>query len=223
VRILAVSTGENPRSRLPPSMSYPASSRVAAYVSPPYAEYARLILKVSHNLGANLGVCLLAARSGSSDCDDGFTLMKAFLTEAKVDTAQIVMPDPAGAEGDRITPRAMAQLLRYWTAQKDFDAFRACLPILGIDGSLAGVAVDSPARGKVLAKTGTNVELDPLNQRLVVQTKALAGFFQRADGGWQVFDIVVNNAGGSLDISAALAANEDVGGVAAALWKDTNP
>jgi hypothetical protein len=70
----------------------------------------------------------------------------------------------------------------------NFDAFRACLPILGTDGSLSSVAVDSPARGKVFAKTGTNVGFDSLGQRLLVQSKALAGFFQRAAGEWQVFN-----------------------------------
>ena len=64
---------------------------------------------------------------------------------------------------------------------------------------------------------------DPLGQRLLVQSKALAGFFQRADGEWQVFNVVVNDAGGAPDISAVLSANEDVGEVAAQLWKEANP
>jgi hypothetical protein len=64
---------------------------------------------------------------------------------------------------------------------------------------------------------------DPLGQRLLVQSKALAGFFQRADGEWQVFNVVVNDAGGAPDITAALSANEDVGEVAAQLWKEANP
>jgi serine-type D-Ala-D-Ala carboxypeptidase/endopeptidase (penicillin-binding protein 4) len=76
---------------------------------------------------------------------------------------------------------------------------------------------------KVFAKTGTNVGFDPLGQRLLVQSKALAGFFQRADGQWQVFNLVVNDAGGAPDISAVLSANEDVGEVAAQLWKEANP
>jgi hypothetical protein len=52
---------------------------------------------------------------------------------------------------------------------------------------------------------------------------ALAGFFQRADGEWQLFNVVVNDAGGAPDISAVLSANEDVGEVAAQLWKEANP
>ena len=223
VQIDVAASGENPKKLLPPSSSYPDSSRVAAYVSPPYSEYAKLILKVSHNLGANLGLCLLAVHAKSADGNAGFALLKDFLTAAKVDVAQLAMSDAEGGPTDRATPQTFAQILRYWTRQKDFDAFRACLPILGTDGSLSSVAVDSPARGKVFAKTGTNVGFDPLGQRLLVQSKALAGFFQRADGEWQVFNVVVNDAGGAPDITAALSANEDVGEVAAQLWKEANP
>jgi serine-type D-Ala-D-Ala carboxypeptidase/endopeptidase (penicillin-binding protein 4) len=144
-------------------------------------------------------------------------LLKDFLTAAKVDVAQLAMSDGEGGPTDRATPQSFAQLLRYWSGQKDFEAFRACLPILGTDGSLSSVALDSPARGKVFAKTGTNVGFDPLSQRLVVQSKALAGFFQQADGQWQVFNVVVNDAGGAPDVTAALSANQDVGEVAAQL------
>jgi serine-type D-Ala-D-Ala carboxypeptidase/endopeptidase (penicillin-binding protein 4) len=223
VQIDAVAIGENPKKLLPPSSTYPDSSRVAAYVSPPYSEYAKLILKVSHNLGANLGLCLLAVHAKSADGNAGFALLKDFLTAAKVDVAQLAMSDAEGGPADRATLQTFAQILRYWTKQKDFDAFRACLPILGTDGSLSSVAVDSLARGKVFAKTGTNVGFDPLGQRLLVQSKALAGFFQRVDGQWQVFNVVVNDAGGAPDISAVLSANEDVGEVATQLWKEANP
>jgi serine-type D-Ala-D-Ala carboxypeptidase/endopeptidase (penicillin-binding protein 4) len=105
---------------------------VAAYVSPPYSEYAKLILKVSHNLGANLGICLLAVDAGSADCNAGFPLMQDFLTGARVDVTQLTMADGRGGDpADRATPQTVTQILRYWTRQKDFDAFRACLPILG--------------------------------------------------------------------------------------------
>jgi D-alanyl-D-alanine carboxypeptidase len=55
-----------------------------------------------------------------------------------------------------------------------------------------------------------------------VQAKALGGYFQRADGRWVVFNVVVNDAGGAPDVSAVLSANEDVGQIAAQLWKEAN-
>lgn len=200
--------------------SYPSSSCVAAYVSPPYRDYARLILKVSHNLGANLGVCLLAVHEGSSDASDGFAVMRTFLEKAGVAVDQVVLNDGRGGDpGDRATPLAVTQMLRYWSGRPDFAEFRACLPILGVDGSLTNVATTSPARGKVMAKTGTAVAGDDLGQRLAIQAKALAGYFQAGDGSWRAFNAVVNDASGGTDVTAVLEANEDVGEVAAALWQ----
>ena len=224
VRVDAGAKGTNPAKKLPHSTSYPATKQVAAYTSPPYADYAKLILKVSHNLGANLGVCLLAVQIGETDCDAGFGPMSEFLTDAGVDLTQVVLNDGRGGDpADRATPVSLTQILRFWLDRPDFDRFRDALPILGVDGSLANVATDSPARGKVFAKTGTLAAGDSLNGRLVLQAKALAGFFQQADGGWAVFDAVVNNGGGSTDIQLVLDANEDVGQVAAQLWQGANP
>ena len=220
VQVDAPATGPNPADQLPVSRSYPDSSRVAAYVSPPYRDYARLILKVSHNLGANLGVCLLAVQAGSSDSSAGFPVIREFLEKAGVAVDQVVLDDGRGGDpADRATPLAVTQMLRYWPGRPDFAEFRACLPILGVDGSLAAVAAASPARGKVMAKTGTAVAGDDLSQRLVIQAKVLAGYFQAGDGSWRIFNAVVNNAGGGADLTPVLDANEDVGEVAAALWQ----
>ncbi|MGW0779059.1 hypothetical protein ACWD01_36970 [Streptomyces sp. NPDC002835] len=68
--VTAAPTGANPVDELPPAPL--TAPQVAAYVSPPYAEYAKLILKVSHNLGGNLTLCNMAVAAGSSDCMDGF-------------------------------------------------------------------------------------------------------------------------------------------------------
>jgi D-alanyl-D-alanine carboxypeptidase/D-alanyl-D-alanine-endopeptidase (penicillin-binding protein 4) len=169
-------------------------------------------------------VCLLAVQIGETDCDAGFGPMSEFLTDAGVDLTEVVLNDGRGGDpADRATPVSLTQILRFWLDRPDFDRFRAALPILGVDGSLANVATDSPAKGKVFAKTGTLAAGDSLNGRVVLQAKALAGFFQQADGGWAVFDAVVNNGGGSTDIQFVLDANEDVGQVAAQLWRGANP
>jgi serine-type D-Ala-D-Ala carboxypeptidase/endopeptidase (penicillin-binding protein 4) len=224
VRVDATRVGPNPTSLLPPSMSYAPESRVAAYTSPPYREFAKLILKVSHDLGADLGVCLLAVREGSRDCADGFPPMQSFFTQAGVDTSQLALSDGSGGDpADRATPVAVTQMLRYWVARPDFDTFRQALPILGCDGTIADVAVDTPARGQVFAKTGTLLRSDELNEHLVLQAKALAGYFARPEGSWLVFSIVVNNAGSGTTVQPALDANEDLGDIAALLWAEANP
>ncbi len=223
VQVDAPATGPNPATRLPRSSRYPAGSRVARFESPRYAEQARFILKVSHNLGANTAICLLAVRAGSDGCADGFTALGAFLTRTGVDVGSLVISSGAGGEPNRLPPTAVTQLLRWWTRQPDFGRWRESLPVLGVDGTLHDVATGSPARGKVFAKTGTLIDADLLTGDIVLLTKALAGYFQTADGTWQVFDIVVNNPGKSPDILSLLGVGEDVGQVAAALWQAQNP
>ncbi len=197
---------------------------MAAYVSPPYRDYARLILKVSHNLGANLAVCLLAVHAGEQDCSAGFGPLNAFLEQAGVDVSQVVLGDGRGGEpADQFTPMAVDQLLRYWIGQPDFAAFRKCLPILGVDGSLVDDGVDTPARGKVFAKTGTAIAGNLLNGHLALHAKALAGYFRGANGGWHVFDVVANNAGQAPDFRGFINAAEDLGDISAILWRASNP
>jgi D-alanyl-D-alanine carboxypeptidase/D-alanyl-D-alanine-endopeptidase (penicillin-binding protein 4) len=223
VTVDASPVGDNPTELLPATMDYPASTLVAAYEGPPNRENAKLILKVSLNIGANLDVCLLAVQAGSSDCNDGFAPMKSFLQSAGVDTAQVALADGRGGDPvDRATPTAVIQMLDYWTDQPDFEEFRHTLPILGVDGSLAAVATDTPAKGHVFAKTGTAGGGDLLNELLVLQAKALAGYIATPGGGFRAFDLVVNNAGGSPDFQIVLDVNQDIGQIVALLWEEAN-
>ncbi|HET7092923.1 MAG TPA: D-alanyl-D-alanine carboxypeptidase, partial [Thermomicrobiales bacterium] len=64
VTVAAAPVAPNPAAKLPAPDSYAADARVAQFVSPPYAAYARLILKVSLNLGANLSLMLFALAHG---------------------------------------------------------------------------------------------------------------------------------------------------------------
>ncbi|TSA56426.1 MAG: peptidase S13, partial [Planctomycetaceae bacterium] len=75
-----------------------------------------------------------------------------------------------------------------------FTAYHDALPILGVDGSLAhNVPPDSPARGKVHAKTGTIVTGDLLNLRPLLLVKGLAGYMTAASGRKLAFAVYVNN------------------------------
>src|SRR5204863_9557643 len=78
VHVDASPAGANPEALLPASQSYGGKPRVASYVSPPYSDYAKMILKVIHNLGANLAVCLLAVQAGKTNCSDGFGSLYTF-------------------------------------------------------------------------------------------------------------------------------------------------
>lgn len=193
VEVTAAPTGPNPVAELP--RTYEGRPRVAVYTSPPYAQYARLILKVSHNLGANLGICLMAVTTGSKDCMDGFPVLAAFLDRAGVDRKQVQLLDGRGGNPvDRSTPEAQAQLLSYWLHDPEAKLFREALPVLGVDGLLAENCRDCPARGKVFAKTGAAVGEDALNDRLGVGAITIAGYLDKGGGRYEVFYAGVTGA-----------------------------
>jgi D-alanyl-D-alanine carboxypeptidase/D-alanyl-D-alanine-endopeptidase (penicillin-binding protein 4) len=93
-----------------------------------------------------------------------------------------------------ISPRAAVQLMQGMSKRPENKVFLDALPILGIDGTLAeSVSKDSPARGKIRAKTGTLVWTDLLNNRSMLRSKALAGVLETAKGDSLYFAMFVNN------------------------------
>ncbi|WP_371675698.1 D-alanyl-D-alanine carboxypeptidase/D-alanyl-D-alanine-endopeptidase [Streptomyces sp. NBC_01276] len=193
VSVTAPPTGPDPVGRLP--RDYRGRPRVAAYTSPPFVQYATLILKVSHNLGANLGMCLLAVTTGSRQCMNGFPVLAGFLDRAGVDREQAELLDGRGGNpADRATPRALVQMLTYWQRTPEAERFREALPVLGVDGLLADNCRDCPARGKVFAKTGAAVGPDALNDRLAVGAITIAGYLDKGDGRYDTFYAGVNGA-----------------------------
>ena len=193
VSVSAAATGPNPVDKLPSTSNYAGDRRVAAYVSPPLSEYTKLILKISSNIGADLMLCLMAAKAGKTNCDDGFLVMASFLARAHVDRTQVVLTDGHGDPNDRFTLQAVTDLLRYWLGRPEFLRFRQMLPILGEHGNLSGICGSCPARGKVFAKPGTVATPDTLNHRLF-QSEALGGYLETKPGKFSIFDLAINNA-----------------------------
>ena len=221
VSVDASPTGSNPASELPKRGSYEANAEVAAYESPPFSEYAKLILKVSHNYGANLNVCLMAVEAGSTDCNDGFPVMKKFFEEAGVDTDEVSLADGRGGNpSDRFTPRAATDLLRYWLDEPQAETFREMLPELGVNGSLAEPCKDCPAKGKVFAKTGTVALPDFVNGRLIL-AKTLGGYMEAEPGRFHVFYLVVNGASAQ-NIDDLLKVVDDVADISAILQEEAS-
>ncbi|HEX3145492.1 MAG TPA: D-alanyl-D-alanine carboxypeptidase, partial [Pyrinomonadaceae bacterium] len=122
----------------------------------------------------------------------GFDLEKDFLVKAGLDPLGAQQGDGAGGNA-HFSPDFMVSYLTYMSKQKDFQVFYDALPILGRDGTLFDIQPQSPAAGNVHAKTGTFSVFDPLNRRLLVTAKGLAGYMTTKKGEHLAFAIYINN------------------------------
>ncbi len=185
-----------PRAELPEKGGCANLAQVAVHKSPPFSELIKVTLKVSHNLYASTLPLLLAVKHGKNGTlAEGLKLQREFLASQGVDVATISFGGGAGgSNADSVTPRATVQLLLAMAKRDDYAAFKAGLPVLGVDGTLADVVkADSPARGKAQAKTGTLWWQDVLNDRPLLRSKALAGTLTTAGGRELVFAMFVND------------------------------
>ena len=195
VVVEASTIGSNPDpAELPSREVIETWQKVGRLISPPFSESARLILKVSHNLHASTLPLLLAADINKRSLADGLHLQREFLTRAGVDAETISFGGGAGGDSaDFVTPRAVIQLLTYLSTRDDFESFKERLPVLGADGTLANSGADGPAKGKVLAKTGTLLWENTMNGGYIMTSKALAGFIETKNNHHLAFGFYVNN------------------------------
>lgn len=187
---------DDKKSSLPSKSSFKDLNPLAVWTSPPLSEYAKLILKVSHNLGADLIPLLLAVHRGEKTFDQGMLILGDFVEkELKISPTSFVFIDGAGGNENRLTPQAEVELLQYIKklTPKKFQSFFEALPILGVDGSLADFGKGSAAEGKVHAKTGTGVSFNLAINKFFLTTQALAGYIEGKNGHLIEFMVVVNN------------------------------
>jgi len=199
--------------------SYVPDQLVAEHVSLPLREEIKVTLKVSQNLHASITPLVLGALLAPKKTDrTGFDLEKDFLTNAGLDTSGAQQADGAGGDA-HFTPEFMVSFLSYMAKHKDFQAFYDALPILGRDGTLFDIQPQSPAAGSVHAKTGTFSVYDPLNRRLLVTGKGLAGYLTTKKGEHLAFAIYVNNVSVPPDNDAVKKiAGQAMGEIAAAAY-----
>jgi D-alanyl-D-alanine carboxypeptidase/D-alanyl-D-alanine-endopeptidase (penicillin-binding protein 4) len=222
VAVDAPTVGPSPAGRLPARRAYAARTRVARYVSPPYSEYAKLILKVSHNYGANLSLMYSGLTQGAT------TRRAALAAERRTLTRRYGLPadgfrfptNGSGSPDSQATPEALMTLLREMAGRRTFPAYFAALPSLGVDGSLASVGripfdpLIAPAFGKVFAKTGTTVE----GSRLKAQ--AFAGYMNAASGRRLAYVVYVNDVSPIAGIGEVIEVFADEGRISALLRAD---
>ncbi|HKW65296.1 MAG TPA: D-alanyl-D-alanine carboxypeptidase/D-alanyl-D-alanine-endopeptidase [Candidatus Acidoferrum sp.] len=215
--------GPAPSDFYPFTHFYTADNQVAEHVSPPLSEEIKVTLKVSQNLHAGMGPYLLGAlvaKDTKNPLDAGFHVEQEFLQSAKLDLSGSGQGDGAGGDwADLFTPDFMVHYLAYWTTRPDYQVFFKALPVLGKDGTLAKIQVDSPGAGHVFAKTGTFGSEDKLNSKLMLNGKGLVGYVITKDNKRLAFAAYVNHVTLPPDIEAAQTiAGQALGEIAAAAY-----
>lgn len=209
----------NPRAVLPASGRYPASTRVATLVSPKYSQHAKLILKVSHNYGANLSLMLFAGTKGARTISTALAAERVNLTtNYGIPGSGFDFPtNGSGSPDSRATPGALTAFLRRMQETRGFTAFYDAQPILGVDGSLQSVGripfdpVIATGFGKVRAKTGTTVDSTGL------KAQVFAGYLDAKSGKRVAYVVYVNNVTSVKQISDVIGVFNDEGAISALL------
>lgn len=224
VGVAAAAVAPNPVRALPTRDSYAGARRVAELVSHPYKDFAKYILKVSYNLGADTSLMLFGLAQGVT------TLAASQVAESATLATQFGIPadalhfvDGSGGGYTTATNEAVTTLLARMRQRASFPEFLDANPRLGIDGSLSFVTdfekdpTLAGAKGQVHAKTGTFV--DGSAQGPVLKAQSLAGYIDTKSGRRLAFTLAVNDVGVISGVNEILPVFQDVGTISALLWK----
>jgi D-alanyl-D-alanine carboxypeptidase/D-alanyl-D-alanine-endopeptidase (penicillin-binding protein 4) len=161
----------------------PLPGTIAVRRSENLGDLVEMINHRSHNLSAELVFRSIGRTvGGAGTFASGARAVTQFLT----DTVGIAPSGFSVSDGsglsilDQATPRSLVQLLAYERRVPEADVFWRSLPVAG-DG-LEGRMEDTPAEGRLRAKTGT-----------LKNASALAGYVSAANGEELVFSIMVND------------------------------
>lgn len=222
VAVSAAPTGANPVAKLPAVGSYAPGDRVALHRSLPFSENIKLVNKVSMNRQADTLVVLIGAKNGKRTLDESMPLLAPFIRKAGIDPTTMSLADGRGNDySDLFSPRTVATLLRYMATRPDFPVYKASMPIFGVDGTESTtVPADSPAAGKVQAKSGTTVAGDAMNGRGVIMVRGNAGYMTSKSGRECVVAAYVNYVP-IAEVTGVFDVLKDVGAVVVSMWENS--
>jgi D-alanyl-D-alanine carboxypeptidase/D-alanyl-D-alanine-endopeptidase (penicillin-binding protein 4) len=134
--------------------------------SPPLAAMLRYMDRESDNFTAEMLLKQLGAvEGGAGSSAAGAAVVTQTLAAAGVPLAGVRIVDGSGLSRlDRLTANALATLLKAcWADPAVKRWLLAALPVAGVNGTLEGRLRKPPARGNVVAKTGTTNEASALS------------------------------------------------------------
>ncbi len=166
---------------------------IARLQSPPLSLIAAQTLKPSQNLYTELILRTLGKNVPQPQApfgepprtseEAGLEVIKTFLKKAGILPESLVLNDGSGlSRDDLVTAEATVQLLTFMNQHPHAEAFRAALPVAGVDGTLRNRMRGTAAEKNVRAKTGS-----------LSSAASLAGYVTTAAGERLAFSIMVNN------------------------------
>ncbi len=160
---------------------------LAEHVSVPLGDAVKLINKISQNLHTEMLLRTVARQNGVWATPDELMKVPAdFYTAAGIAPGDVIQADASGlSRHDLVTPRAIVTMLSFAQKQSWFATYYASLPVAGVDGTLEDRMKNTPAAGRIHAKTGS-----------VEHVRTLSGFAETASGRRVIFSFLSNNQGG---------------------------
>jgi len=220
VTVEAPTVEPNPTQFLPPKGCYEPNMRIAELKGLPYSEDAKLINKVSYNIGADTSLVLYGLTQGVDDMKSALAAEKRNLRiNYGIRPSEYSFVDGSGGGYTAATNAAVTRFLHKMSISPTFSEYLASFPILAVDGSLATVTdfeseqTLAGARGQVHAKTGTFIEPS------VIKAQAFAGYIDAMSGRKLAYQLVVNNVPFKT-IDDVIKIFQDEGTISAILWRD---
>jgi len=146
-------------------------------------------MKLSNNSHAEvLAKEMGKVKYGNGSWNSGLKVMKEYANSVGLDVKQWIFEDASGmSHSNKVTSGQMTELLHHVRKEPWYGVFVSGLPVAGraerfVGGSLRKRMKTAPARGNVMAKTGS---LDNVS--------ALAGYVRTRDGELLVFSVQTQN------------------------------
>lgn len=151
--------------------------------SPPLSEIIDVTLKWSRNLYAETLLLSMAPEGRPKSFAGGLAALEETLNGWGIFREYFLARDGSGlSRYDYLSADALTWLLTcLWMDPRHADAYRAALPVFGTSGNLANRLKDTPASGRVWAKTGS-----------MSQVRSLSGYLLTLEGEPLVFSFIVN-------------------------------
>lgn len=216
----------NPTNLLPAPEALTDANQLAQYTSLPFSQYARLILKVSFNLGADTTLMQFGLAHGVATLAEALEAERQTLTgDFGIGDEEFLFFEGAGGGESAATAEAVVDFLQTMASRPTAAIFRESLPVLGVDGTLSILTEYQAdpslvgASGNVLGKTGTFASGTP-EGLIRIRCRAMAGYISTRSGREITYLLNVNNGGDFEQFTDSAVVNEDLATISAILWRD---